>query len=74
LVWHYDVDALWQAWAATSAAPQSSLAAILHILERERAALAHINQSFTESPLSATLRPRARRETERPPPLPDLTI
>jgi len=75
LVWRYDVDALWGAWAATSGgAPQSSLSAIHHILEHERAVLAPINERFTDSPLSATLKSRARRETERPPPLPDLTI
>ena len=74
LVWHYDVDALWGAWAATSAAPQSSLGAIHRLLEHERAPLPPINQRFTERPSSATLGPRARRETERPPPLPDLTI
>jgi hypothetical protein len=74
LVWQYDVDALWRAWADTTAAPQGSLDAIHRILERERAALGPTNQRFTDSLLSATLRPRARRETERPPPLPDLTI
>ena len=68
LVWHYDVDALWRAWKDTSGAPQGSLGAIHQILEHERAALAPINQRFTEGQLSATLRPRARRETERPPP------
>jgi len=74
LVWHYDVDGLWRAWAATSTAPQSSLVPIQCLLERERAAVAPTNQRFTQGPLSATLQPRARRETKRPPPPPDLTI
>jgi len=68
LVWHYDVDALWRTWKDTSGAPQGSLGAIYQILEHERVALTPINQRFTEGQLSATLRPRARRKTERPPP------
>jgi hypothetical protein len=67
-VWHYDVDALWQAWAATTDAPQSARSAIRDLLERERAALATITPRFTSSTPSATLDPRARREDARPPP------
>ncbi len=74
LVWHYDADAAWCAWVATSAVPHGALVAISDLFERERARIAAEPDPFPAPPLSATLPLQARRQHERPPPPPDLTI